>query len=108
MKTLISILLLGTLFSFTLKNSGDNERIIDLKIPSYTFSNWLEYEVTTLGEQKIGLSIVHESGKIMHKEERLLYGEAYLELDASDFPKGVYSISVKCKNMEITVKTEKI
>ena len=91
-------------FGFTIPE----EKIVDLKIPSYTFSNWLSYEVLTLGEQNISLSITHQSGKIFHKENRTLYGEAYLELDATDFPKGVYHISVTCKSTEVKLQTEKI
>lgn len=89
-------------------STPDEDKIIDLKIPSYTFSNWLEYEVLTNGEQNISVSITHQNGKVFHREERTLYGEAYLELDATDFPKGIYNISVICKSFEVKLKTEKI
>lgn len=100
------LLLFLVIFSFAF--SFPEEKIVDLKIPSYTFSNWLSYEVLTLGEQDISLSITHQSGKVFHKENRTLYGEAYLELDATDFPKGIYNISVICKSTEVKLKTEKI
>ncbi|HYG49831.1 MAG TPA: hypothetical protein VD905_02960 [Flavobacteriales bacterium] len=84
------------------------EKLVDLRIGSYTFTNRLQYEVITSGEQEISLQITHESGKVIHREKRMLYGEAYLELDASDFPKGIYSITVTCQRTEIMIKTEKI
>src|SRR6478735_9300469 len=105
MAHLKKILLVVPFLSFGFTTPIEDDKIIDLKIPSYTFSNWLEYEVLTNGEQKISVSITHESGKVLHKEERLLYGEAYLELDASDFPKGIYNISVSCQSTEVKLKT---
>jgi hypothetical protein len=108
MKMIKKLILILPFFSFAFTLPGEEEKIVDLKIPSYTFSNWLEYEVLTLGEQNISLCITHQSGKVFHKEERTLYGEAYLELDATDFPKGLYNISVKCKSIEVKISTEKI
>lgn len=108
MRKLGLFILFGAVLSLAFTMPKEDEKIIDLKIPSYTFSNWLEYEVLTLGEQNISLCITHQSGKVFHKEERILYGEAYLEMDATDFPKGIYNISVKCKSIEVKLKTEKI
>ncbi|HLP13712.1 MAG TPA: hypothetical protein VK177_17395 [Flavobacteriales bacterium] len=102
-KTLLFLPLIAMGFT-----SAPAEKLIDLKLASYTFHNKLSYEVVTSGEQEISLSVTHESGKVLHRENRLLYGEAYLELDASDFPKGMYSISVTCQRTEIMMKTEKI
>jgi hypothetical protein len=108
MRKLSKVIFVGAILCFSFSLPNEDEKIVDLKIPSYTFSNWLEYEVLTLGEQNILLSITHQSGKVFHREERTLYGEAYLELDASDFPKGIYNISVKCRSIEVNLKTEKI
>jgi hypothetical protein len=102
-KTLIFLPLIAMSFSIP-----PAEKLVDLHIASYTFHNRLQYEVTTSGEQEISLSITHESGKVLHTEKRMLYGEAYLELDASDFPKGIYSITVTCQRTEVMMKTEKI
>ena len=96
------------IFSFGFTLSIEDGKIIDLKLPSYTFSNLLEYEVFTLGEQDISLSVTHSCGKVYHRESRTLYGESYLEIDVTDFPKGEYTISVKCKSIEVILKTRKI
>lgn len=107
MKSIFSIVLLAftvTLCSFT----KSNDSIIQVRATGATFTNWLEYEVLTKGEQKIKIEISHQSGKVVFQEERLLYGEAYLELDASEFPKGRYNIKAVCKGMESSVLIEKI
>ena len=85
-----------------------NEKIVDVKIPAGVFTDWLEYEVYTLGEQRISVSITNDSGKVFFSEDRTLYGEAYLNLDTSEFPKGIYHITVWCGNHHVDARAEKI
>ena len=108
MRHTLLYLLIGVICSFTISFTTPKERIIDLKVPSYTFTDWLEYEVWTLGEQDILVTIKNQAGKVFHKKSSTLYGESYLEMDASEFPKGIYTITVICKTIEVMVKTEKI
>lgn len=105
MQCLIAVLCFST-FGFGVKTGP--EKVIDVKVPASVFTNWLEYEVYTVGEQNISVSITNETGKIFFSEERTLYGEAYLNLDTSEFPKGVYHITVLCGNTQADVVAEKI
>lgn len=108
MKKLIGYtLVLLSLTTMSFKGTKD-EKIIDVKVPSASFTNWLEYEVYTVGEQNISVSITNENGQVFFEEDRTLYGEAYLNLDTSEFPKGVYIINVNCGSCQANVKTQKI
>jgi hypothetical protein len=103
---LVVVLLCLTAFGF--KSGTGNEKIIDVKVPASKFTTWLEYEVYTVGEQNISVSITNSHGKVFFQEDRTLYGEAYLNLDTSEFPKGVYDITVICGANKANVSAEKI
>lgn len=94
------------LSSFSSRKSED--AVIDVRIPAKHFINLLEWEIYTKGERFIKITISHQSGKQLYKVERYLYGEAYQELDASDFPRGKYTIEVECEGVKARAFTEKI
>lgn len=112
MKSFYKLLLCTGMFisccAFTTNNNNNNEKVIDVRLPYATFTDWLEYEVFTRDEQEISLAITHESGRVVYQEKRTLYGEAYLELDATEFPKGMYEIKATCKGMNAQMKIEKV
>ncbi|MFI5204630.1 MAG: hypothetical protein ACHQF2_09060 [Flavobacteriales bacterium] len=93
-----------SLSSFTSKTDA----VIDVRIPKNHFINLLEWEIYTTGERFIKITISHQSGKQLYKVERTLYGESYNELDASDFPRGKYTIEVECEGVKARAFTEKI
>lgn len=105
-KQLLVVLLCITAFGFS--SVTGNEKIVDVKVPVSKFTTWLEYEVYTVGEQNISVSITNAHGKVFFQEDRTLYGEAYLNLDTSEFPKGLYNITVICGASKAHVSAEKI
>lgn len=100
------VVLCFSTFGFTAPTG--NERIVDVKVQDPRFTNWLEYEVYTMGEQHISVSITNDRGQVFFSEDRTLYGEAYLNLDTSEFPKGIYHITVSCGNCQVDAVAEKI
>lgn len=104
---LLGVVILA-LTTLSFKPGNETDKIVDVKVPAARFTTWLEYEVYTVGEQNISVSITNKSGKVFFQEDRTLYGEAYLNLDTSEFPRGVYEITVKCGDNKANVTAEKI